>query len=234
MSKLKLFTSPSVFPNPQRIRLMMHEKGIVDQVEEHGLDMMKVGEQRQWRHLKRNPWGETPALELPDGTFMSEAAAIGRYLDLSFPGRKVMGESPAEQALDMMWDDRIWVQILYRLTTMFHVLTEGLGFKLEPVHNAEWGQYCRLQAQIHAGKVDAHLADGRDWLLGGTEPTFADITLCTTIAFSKFPEIATPLDERFEHLAAFWQRWKDRDSFRRAYGDGQSGLDELKPARSVA
>ena len=234
MNKLKLFTSPSVFPNPQRVRLLMFEKGIADQVEEQVLDMMKAGEQRQWRHLKRNPWGETPALELADGTFLSEAVAIGRYFDQSFGGRKVMGESPADQALDAMWDNRVWVQILYRLTTMFHVLTDGLGFKLEPVHNAEWGQYCRLQAQIHAGKVDAHLADGRDWLLGGSEPTFADMTLCTTIAFSKFPAIATPLDERFEHLDAFWQRWKTRDSFRRAYGDGKSGLEELKPAKSAA
>lgn len=234
MSKPKLFTSPSVFPNPQRVRLLMHEKGIVDQVEEQVLDMMKVGEQRQWRHLKRNPWGETPALELPDGNILSEAAAIARYLDSSLPGRKVMGTSPLEQALDAMWDDRIWVQILYRLTTMFHVLTDGLGFKLEPVRNVEWGQYCRLQAQVHAGKVDAHLADGRDWLLGGSEPTFADITLCTTIAFSKFTAIATPLDERFEHLDVFWQRWKRRESFRLASGDGKSGLAELEPAKNAA
>ena len=58
-------------------------------------------------------------------------------------------------------------------------------------------------------------------------PTFADITLCTAIAFSKFPTNQTPLDERFEHLAAFWARWQQRDSFRAAYADGNSGLDEL-------
>lgn len=38
--------------------------------------------------------------------------------------------------------------------------------------------------------------DGRDWLLGGDAPTFADITLCTAIAFSKYPTNNTPLDER--------------------------------------
>ena len=31
-AKLRLFTSPSAFPNPQRLRLFMHEKGIADQV----------------------------------------------------------------------------------------------------------------------------------------------------------------------------------------------------------
>lgn len=38
--------------------------------------------------------------------------------------------------------------------------------------------------------------DGRDWLLGGDAPTFADITLYTAIAFSKYPTNNTPLDER--------------------------------------
>jgi hypothetical protein len=38
-TKLRLFTSPSAFPNPQRLRLFMHEKGIADQFEEHICDM---------------------------------------------------------------------------------------------------------------------------------------------------------------------------------------------------
>jgi glutathione S-transferase len=33
-AKLHLFTSPSAFPNPQRLRLFMHEKGIADLFEE--------------------------------------------------------------------------------------------------------------------------------------------------------------------------------------------------------
>jgi glutathione S-transferase len=215
----RLFTSPSVFPNPQRVRLLMHEKGIVGEIEEVLLDMTPAGEQRGWRHLKRNPWGETPTLELPGGTYIAESAAIARYLDQSFPGRKIMGETPLEQAQDSMWDDRIWVQILYRLTTAFHVLHQGLGPKLELTSNPAWGEHCRKEALAHAALVDAHLSDGRDWLLGGTAPTFSDITLCTTIAFSKFRTIATPLDERFEHLDRYWNAWKKRESFVTAYAD---------------
>ena len=223
----RLFTSPSAFPNPQRLRLFLYEKGIADQIGEVVYDMAPVGEQRGWRHLKRNPWGETPTLELADGTLLSETAAIVRYLDAAHPGRKVTGETALEQGLDAMWDDRIWVQILYRITTMFHVLHQGLGQKLELTSNPAWGEHCRKEALAHAALVDRHLADGRDWLLGGPEPTFADITLCTAIAFSKFPVNATPLDERFERLDAFWSRWKARDSFKSAYADGNSGLAEL-------
>ncbi|GAC1436910.1 MAG: glutathione S-transferase C-terminal domain-containing protein [Burkholderiaceae bacterium] len=227
INKLRIFTSPSAFPNPQRVRLFMHEKGIANRFDETVYDMTPGGDQRKWPHLKMNPWGETPTLLLEDGSVLSESVAIARYLDLAFPGRKIMGVTAIEQAQDTMWNDRIWVQVLYRLTTSFHVLNQGLGPKLELTSNPQWGEHCRKEAIAHAGLVNSHLADGRAWLLGGDFPTFADITLCTALAFSKFPVVATPLDERFEHLGAFWQRWKGRDSFKSSYADGQSGLDEL-------
>ncbi len=46
--KPRLYTSPSAFPNPQRLRLFMHEKSIADTVEEVVCDMVPVGEQRGW------------------------------------------------------------------------------------------------------------------------------------------------------------------------------------------
>ncbi len=224
---LRLFTSPSAFPNPQRLRLFAYEKGIAHLFDEVVYDMAPGGEQRQWRHLKMNPWGETPTLQLPDGGYLAETAGIVRYLDAAHPGRRITGDTPIEQGLDTMWENRIWVHILYRITTMFHVLHQGLGPKLELTDNPQWGEHCRKEALAHAGLVDRHLSDGRSWMIGGEHPTFADITLCTAIAFSKFPVNATPLDERFEHLDALWKRWQGRDSFRKAYADGGSGLDEL-------
>jgi len=226
-AKFRLFTSPSAFPNPQRLRIFLHEKGIIDQFDECIYDMSPVGEQRQWKHLKMNPWGETPTLELADGSFISETTALVRYLDQALPGRRIMGETPEQQGLDTMWDNRIWVHILYRIVTAFHVLHEGLGPKLELTTNAAWGEHCRKEALAHAGLVDRHLSDGREWLLDGDEPTFSDITMATAIAFSKFPVNATPLDERFEHIDAFWQRWKRRPTFLAAYADRNSGVPEL-------
>ena len=222
-----IYTSPSAFPNPQRLRLFLHEKGIAAQFSEVIYDMAPGGEQRKWPHLKMNPWGETPTLELEDGSFLSETAAIVRYLDQLYPGRKIMGVSPLEQGQDTMWENRIFIHVLYRIVTMFHVMHIGLGPKLELTHNAQWGEHCRKEALSHAVLVDRHLSDGRPWLLGGEDPTFADITLCVAIAFSKFPVNATPLDERFEYLDAIWKRWQARPSFQSAYADGGSGLNEL-------
>lgn len=76
--KLTLFTAPSVFVNPSRVRLFAYEKGIADKLDEKFLDMTAKGEQRGWRHLKAKPFGETPALQLADGTVISESTAIAR------------------------------------------------------------------------------------------------------------------------------------------------------------
>lgn len=165
--------------------------------------MTPGGHQRKWPHLKMSPWGETPTLALPDDGYLAETPAIVRCLDHGFPGRKVTGESALGQGQDAMWGDRVWVHILYRIVTMFQVQHQGLGPKLEPTHNPQWGEHCRKEAIVHAGLVDRHLADGRGWLLCGPQPTFAEITLCTAIAFSKCPVNATPLDERLEQLNRF-------------------------------
>lgn len=87
--RLRVYTSPSAFPNPQRLRLFLHEKGISGEVEEVIYDMTPGGEQRGWPHLKMNPWGETPTLVLEEGGYLAETAAIVRYLDERFPGRKI-------------------------------------------------------------------------------------------------------------------------------------------------
>lgn len=68
-----------------------------------------------------------------------------------------------------------------RLTVAFHVLHQGLGPALELTHNPQWGEHCRKEALATAAMVDKHLSDGRNWIIGGNEPTFADITLCTAV-----------------------------------------------------
>ena len=36
-----------------------------------------------------------------------------------------------------------------------------------------------------------------------------------------------PLDERYEHIDTFWQRWQRRPTFLAAYADRSSGVPEL-------
>ena len=64
---MKLYNS--VGPNPHVVRMFIAEKGLdIPKVE---VDLMK-GENRQEPHLKRNPHGQMPTLELDNGQFVSE------------------------------------------------------------------------------------------------------------------------------------------------------------------
>ena len=110
---------------------------------------------------------------------------------------------------------------------MAHVSHSLRGPKLELTHSPQWGEHCRKEALAAAAEVDRLLSDGRQWLLSGAEPTFCDITLCTAIACGNHPLMATSINERFQRLDRYWQRWQQRPSFRRCYGDGYSGLDDL-------
>src|SRR5438270_13743400 len=90
-SKLNVFTSPSAFPNPQRLRLFMHEKGISDQFQETIYDMTPGGEQRGWSHLKMNALGGSPTLALADGSNISDTAAYVHYSDHCYTRRMIQG-----------------------------------------------------------------------------------------------------------------------------------------------
>lgn len=122
----------SAFPNPSRLSLFMLEKGIFDEYEQVTLELLGLGDQKGWRHKKLNQWAEAPVLELPDGTTLSEAAAIAQYLDEAHPGRKLLGETALERASDRQWDNRIFIQLLYRLVTAFHVLVSR---RTRPIHS---------------------------------------------------------------------------------------------------
>lgn len=57
--------------------------------------------------------------------------------------------------------------------------------------------------------------EDREWLPGRNEPTFADITLYTALAFSRAGPKGAPMDKRFDHIDAIRQCWKQADAFGR-------------------
>src|SRR5258708_13188169 len=65
-------------PNPRMVRMFMAEKGFV--VPKVDVDL-RGGENRPEPYLKVNPSGQTPALELHDGTVLAEITAICEYGD---------------------------------------------------------------------------------------------------------------------------------------------------------
>ncbi len=74
----------SIGPNPKVVRMFIAERGIsgipTQTVDLHG------GENRQAPYLAKNPTGGLPALELDDGSYLTEITAICEYLDEDHPG----------------------------------------------------------------------------------------------------------------------------------------------------
>src|SRR6187551_624089 len=118
---MKLYNS--IGPNPRVVRMFMAEKGI---------DLPKVevdlrgGENRREPYLKVNPSGQSPALELDDGTVLAEVTAICEYLDeIKKDTPSLIGDTPSERAATRMWTRRIDLNIVEPALNGFR-FAEGL------------------------------------------------------------------------------------------------------------
>ena len=99
----------SVGPNPRMVRMFMAEKGIdIPKVE---VDLL-AGDNRKEPYLKVNPAGQMPALELDDGTRISETVSICRYFEEMRPEPPLFGRSAVEKALVDQWIRRIEFQVM--------------------------------------------------------------------------------------------------------------------------
>ena len=78
----------SIGPNPRVVKMFMSEKGIELPFVE--IDIMQA-ENRKEPYLAKNPAGQSPSLELDDGSYLSEITAICEYLDEKFPGGSLIG-----------------------------------------------------------------------------------------------------------------------------------------------
>ena len=119
---MKLYDS--IGPNPRIVRMFMAEKGI--EMPRQTVDL-RGGENRQAEHLKRNPHGQMPTLELDDGSYLSEVTAICEYLEEKNPKPALIGATPEERAECRMWTRRVDLNICEPLANGYR-FGEGLKF----------------------------------------------------------------------------------------------------------
>ena len=101
---MKLYGGKGIAPNPRRVHWVMAEKGITD-IEVVDVDLMK-GQHREPDYLARAGLPVVPALELDDGTTITESIAICRYLESRYPEPNLFGRDPEEVAVVEMWTRR--------------------------------------------------------------------------------------------------------------------------------
>ena len=152
----------SIGPNPRVVRMFMAEKGL--KIPSQDVDLM-AGDNRKPDHLARNPHGQMPALELDDGSFVSEILAICEYLEDTNPSPALIGSDAKEKAEARMWTRRVDLNIVEPLTNGFR-FSQGLRlFKDRIVTVPEAADGLKKIAQDRLTWLDGQMA-GKDFLCG--------------------------------------------------------------------
>lgn len=195
------YDSPNPAPNPRRVRIFAAEKGIDLPSQEVSIPKR---EQKAAEFVDKNPRGQTPILELDDGTVIAESLAIMRYLEALNPEAPLFGTSPLEIAEIEMWNRRVELILMLPIGAVWvhtHPFTAAL-----PGRNTEWGEANRPRVEEAMRFFDTSL-DGREFL-AGTAFSAADIILLTTLDFAQFVGLEMPDD------CANLRAWHDRVSAR--------------------
>jgi glutathione S-transferase len=200
---MKLYNS--VGPNPHVVRMFMAERGITLPMEE--VDIM-VGDNRKPPFLETNPAGQLPALELDDGTILTEIWAICEYLDETQPGDSLFGATPEARAQTRRWTRWADLNIIEPLANGFRY-SEGLPmFKDRMRCLPEAAAGLKACAQDKLAFLDGQLA-GRAYVAGDTF-TFADVMLYCFLTFGI--AVGQPLNPALQRVTAWYEKVGARPS----------------------
>ena len=194
---MKLYDSHRA-PNPRRVRWVMAEKGIED-VEIVQVDIM-VGDHKTPEYRAKVGVPHVPALELDDGTTISESVAICRYLEALYPEPNLFGVDAREQAIIEMWTRRCEFYLANPI--MLNVrLTHPALAAIEAHQQPQVADFNRAAAERFMRTLDRHLAD-HEWI-AEDRFTIADIVGAVGLDFARLVKFRPP--EELTHL----NRWLD-------------------------
>ncbi|WP_426436547.1 glutathione S-transferase family protein [Bradyrhizobium genosp. P] len=196
----------SIGPNPRIVRMFMAEKGI--EIPKQPVDLRK-GENREAAHLKRNPHGQMPALELDDGNHLSEITAICEYLEEKHPSPAMIGTTPEERAECRMWTRRVDLNIAEPLANGYR-FGEALKFFEKRIPCApEASPGLKMIAANRIKWLNDQMADGRHYICG-SRFTLADMLLYCWLEFGN--QVGQPLDQSNTNIIAWFNRVGERPS----------------------
>ncbi len=194
-------------PNARVVRMFMAERGIeVPTVE---IDL-RGGENRREPYMAKNPTGTLPALELDDGSVLSEITAICEYLDETTPGLSLVGSNARERADTRMWTRRIDLNIVEPMVAGFRY-AEGLKMFESRIHCIpQAAADCKQIAQEKLAWLDKQMA-GKKWVCGDRF-SLADILLFAFLEFGNLDRVNQKYSPELKNIAAWHARVKERPS----------------------
>ena len=179
---MKLYTVPAA-PNPTKVMLYIAEReaaGLDMGIEQVRVNTLK-GEQNSPEHLRRNPFGALPVLELDDGRYLTESLSIIHFLDETFPENSMLGIDPLARSFAQDLERIVELRIATPIARYVHVTNSPFGLPADPKAAAE------IEASLPKalGYIEEMLSDGRSLLLG-ERVSIADCTLQSGLQFARF------------------------------------------------
>lgn len=201
---MKLYNTPMPAPNPRRVRIFLAEKGVEIPLVDVAL---QKGEHKSSEHVARNSLGQTPVLELDDGTCLSETVAICRYLERLHPEPAMFGRTALEEAQVDMWVRRIEFQLMGPAGNFWRHAHPFTARVVVPQYK-EFGEANRGAYEKALMWLDRELA-GHEFVAGDVY-TMADICALSTVDFADWIGLKVP--EAASNLRAWHARVSARPS----------------------
>ncbi len=196
--------------NPRRVRIFLAEKGVDIPLQE--IDVAR-NENATPEFLAVNPLGKLPALELDDGTILTESVAICRYIESQHPEPNMFGTTPLETAQIEMWARRAELEFGIPVMDVFSNLHPFWVGRITQV--AAYGELAREKLMARMAWLDDELgnraAEERDFLVAGRY-TIADIILQCALIVAKACKVRIP--EEQTHLSHWFASVTSRASAR--------------------
>ncbi len=154
-----------------RVRIGLHLKGVAFETVAHDL---RVGAQRAPGYMAMNPQGLVPALELPDGSVITQSLAILEWLEETHPVPALLPADPLARA-------RVRALALAIAADLHPVQTVGALKRVEALAGADAARaWAHDTVAAGLGAVEAMLAPGPHAL--GAALTLADLVVVPQLA----------------------------------------------------
>uniref|UniRef100_A0A0G4H8R2 GST C-terminal domain-containing protein n=1 Tax=Chromera velia CCMP2878 TaxID=1169474 RepID=A0A0G4H8R2_9ALVE len=150
---------------------------------------------------KKCPFGAIPALQLKDGTVVTETSAIVAFFESAHPQGALDGGSSVEQALKKMWHDRIDLSLFQPMLDAFRCSNGVDMFKNRfPCHAAAFETF-KGRVFYALGKLEGLLAERKTKFTAAETICTADIRLYAGLEFGLNKAFGPVLTE--EEFSAF-------------------------------
>jgi glutathione S-transferase len=173
-------------PNPRRVKVFLAEKGITVPVEQ--VDLGKLAHKSP-EYAAINPLQRVPALELDDGTVISESIAICRYFERQHPEPPLFGTDAKDMAVVEMWERRLEFHLLGPVSHVFRNSHPAMK-EMEVPQIPAWADANKPRVMDFLGLLDRELGHHRH--VAGDRFSVADITGMIAIDFMKPAKLSVP------------------------------------------